>query len=188
MLHIRLVALNEQCFKYFLTGLDSSSSDALFPSAPHPRLSCLWQRLLPRHPPHPHHYHSHPPCFCSHSSSVSFSPSLPHGTTSVWRVLHMPCWKRFRQTVWMGWMVEGSGGLGAASPPRVWCHFACQLTQDVPGLISPSPIKLWTESPTLCSSSITCSRSAEASYLYRLSLSMNNMKKIIRGLFRSSFF
>lgn len=44
------------------------------------------------------------PALHCHSSSVSFSSPLPHGTTSVLEALHMPRWKGFRRMVhWGGW-------------------------------------------------------------------------------------
>lgn len=47
---------------------------------------------------------SRSPALHCHSSSVSFSSPLPHGTTSVWKVLCMPCWRGFRQMVqWESW-------------------------------------------------------------------------------------
>lgn len=144
-----------------------------FPSTPRLRNSCPWkqqqQHSLPRAPP----------CFCSHSSSISFSPSLPHGTTSVWTELHMPCWKRFRQMVGMG---ERAGSSFTSS-----CLVSLCMPANTGRLQSRLAVcqKLSsgsTNSLSLCSTCISCNHSVKV--LHILSLSFNNMK---HGSFAFSF-
>lgn len=128
-----------------------------FPSTPSLRLCCPWQQQQQQHS-----LPRAPPCFCSHSSSVSFSPSHPHGATSVWTVLHMPCWKRFRQMVGMG--------ARAGSSFTSSCLVSLCLPANMGRLQSRLAVsqKLFsgsTNSLSLCSSCMSCNHSVEVLYI-----------------------